>query len=572
MATGAVRARRLRRRPPGSGRSVRDPRGADRRRQPAAAHRRRGDLAARARCATPRLRHHGGGTAPAGAERAVPADDPRPAVPDVPASTSAGSSGPTSIGRCPAPPARAAAVAVPTEYVRGTVIDAYGLDPRARRRRAPRLRAGAAHRRHAGRRAARHVRAGRRAGARLPGGHQPAQEPRVPARPAARRAGPTRTCGSSSSAATAAAPRSTVSRPAPIAASAASGGCRRPTATGSSRMADALVFPSRYEGFGAPLIEAMALGTPVIAADTTCIPEVVGDAGVVVAARRSTRGTTASTDVRAPSATSSSPPATGGPSSSPRRAPARPLDRAPTDLALELAADAPRRALPALRTGHRADRRGDHPDRARARRAAATASTSSRRCPGTATTPSSRAGPVGGCATSSDPWGSITRVRPVPRQGQAPHRPPCRRVRRLQRAGRRAGGCAAGGSTAVLAMSPPFTMGLTGWACASACAGARSSSTSRTCSPTRRSPPGRSPTARLIAVARRHRAAQLPDGAAPSPCVGEEMRANVAAKMPAGRGRRRGRHPQLRRHRRRSARSTGTPRCAPSSASATSRW
>ncbi len=47
-------------------------------------------------------------------------------------------------------------------------------------------------------------------------------------------------------------------------------------------MAMALVFPSRYEGFGAPLIEAMALGTPVIAAGTTCIPEVVGDAGVVL--------------------------------------------------------------------------------------------------------------------------------------------------------------------------------------------------------------------------------------------------------------------------------------------------
>ena len=41
------------------------------------------------------------------------------------------------------------------------------------------------------------------------------------------------------------------------------------------------MFPSRYEGFGAPLIEAMTLGTPVIAAATTCIPEVVGDAGLV---------------------------------------------------------------------------------------------------------------------------------------------------------------------------------------------------------------------------------------------------------------------------------------------------
>lgn len=48
-------------------------------------------------------------------------------------------------------------------------------------------------------------------------------------------------------------------------------------------MAAALVFPSRYEGFGAPVIEAMALGTPVIAADQTALPEVVGAAGHVVA-------------------------------------------------------------------------------------------------------------------------------------------------------------------------------------------------------------------------------------------------------------------------------------------------
>jgi glycosyltransferase involved in cell wall biosynthesis len=46
-------------------------------------------------------------------------------------------------------------------------------------------------------------------------------------------------------------------------------------------MAAALVFPSRYEGFGAPLIEAMALGTPVLCSDATCLPDVVGDAGVV---------------------------------------------------------------------------------------------------------------------------------------------------------------------------------------------------------------------------------------------------------------------------------------------------
>jgi alpha-1,3-rhamnosyl/mannosyltransferase len=46
-------------------------------------------------------------------------------------------------------------------------------------------------------------------------------------------------------------------------------------------MAAALVFPSTYEGFGAPLIEAMALGTPFICSDATCLPDVAGDAGIV---------------------------------------------------------------------------------------------------------------------------------------------------------------------------------------------------------------------------------------------------------------------------------------------------
>jgi glycosyltransferase involved in cell wall biosynthesis len=48
-------------------------------------------------------------------------------------------------------------------------------------------------------------------------------------------------------------------------------------------LADALVFPSRYEGFGAPLVEAMALGTPIVCSDHPAIVEVVGDAAVVVA-------------------------------------------------------------------------------------------------------------------------------------------------------------------------------------------------------------------------------------------------------------------------------------------------
>jgi glycosyltransferase involved in cell wall biosynthesis len=45
----------------------------------------------------------------------------------------------------------------------------------------------------------------------------------------------------------------------------------------------ALVYPSTFEGFGLPLTEAMAAGCPVIAADATALPEVVGEAGLLVA-------------------------------------------------------------------------------------------------------------------------------------------------------------------------------------------------------------------------------------------------------------------------------------------------
>jgi glycosyltransferase involved in cell wall biosynthesis len=47
-------------------------------------------------------------------------------------------------------------------------------------------------------------------------------------------------------------------------------------------LAEALVFPSEYEGFGAPVLEAMALGTPVIASDRGALPEVSGDAAVLL--------------------------------------------------------------------------------------------------------------------------------------------------------------------------------------------------------------------------------------------------------------------------------------------------
>ncbi len=49
------------------------------------------------------------------------------------------------------------------------------------------------------------------------------------------------------------------------------------------RAADVFAYPSRYEGFGLPPLEALASGTPVVASNAASLPEVVGDAALLVA-------------------------------------------------------------------------------------------------------------------------------------------------------------------------------------------------------------------------------------------------------------------------------------------------
>jgi len=48
------------------------------------------------------------------------------------------------------------------------------------------------------------------------------------------------------------------------------------------RGAVAFIFPSRYEGFGLPPLEALACGTPVVGSEAASLPEIIGDAGILL--------------------------------------------------------------------------------------------------------------------------------------------------------------------------------------------------------------------------------------------------------------------------------------------------
>ena len=179
---------------------------------------------------------------------------------------------------------RATVVAVPTEYVRvgrrralrhrsgRVVVVPHGVEPHlgsATPRASPICGA---------------TTASVRAGPRLPGDHPSAQGSSVPAGgdgahwtdPDLRLvllggagAAPPRSIGRSSNSGS-------------NTASSAPAACPAADRDGLIAMADALVFPSEYEGFGAPVVEAMALGTPVICSDQPALAEVVGDAGLVL--------------------------------------------------------------------------------------------------------------------------------------------------------------------------------------------------------------------------------------------------------------------------------------------------
>ena len=59
-------------------------------------------------------------------------------------------------------------------------------------------------------------------------------------------------------------------------------GLSEPQLKGVYSAASLFAYPSLYEGFGLPVLEAMACGVPVVASNRSCLPEVCGDAAALV--------------------------------------------------------------------------------------------------------------------------------------------------------------------------------------------------------------------------------------------------------------------------------------------------
>ena len=236
------------------------------------------------------------------------------------------------------------------------------------------------------------------------------------------------------------------------------------------------MFPSEYEGFGAPVVEAMALGTPVICSDQPALAEVVGDAGLVLA--RDSDAWAGALDVVA-----AQPPTMIAAGRERARAFTAAASGAAIAAAYQLAVErrigptrrpahdpaarpANRRAVSALRSRHRTDRRGDEPDRRRAGVARPRGARGDR--PALVPGPCDRAGvarPMD--PTRDDDMGLDQPGASVPRRRQDEPVAACRSDSPATRCSPASRRCASGGRCrrvdAVIAMSPPITLGLTGW-------------------------------------------------------------------------------------------------------------